>query len=89
MRFIVHHHWKYLEEKLEGKVSLTMKRNTDSCMEKPLQLSEAVKRLPETLYVQAKRCFQWSRNDIHIGGAKRGVVDCFYDFGVKSHKIIY
>ena len=26
---------------------------------------------------------QWSRNDIHIGSAKRGVVDCFYDFGVK------
>ena len=29
---------------------------------------------------------QWSRNDIHIEGAKRGVVNCFYDFGVK---IIY
>ena len=26
---------------------------------------------------------QWSRNDIHIGGAKRGVVDCFMT-GVKS-----
>ena len=33
--------------------------------------------------------YQWSRNDIHIGGAKRGVIDCFYDFGVKSHKFIY
>ena len=31
---------------------------------------------------------QWSRNDIHIGGAKRGVVNCFYDFDV-SRKIIY
>ena len=27
---------------------------------------------------------QWSRNEIHIGGAKRGVDNYFYDFGVKS-----
>ena len=31
---------------------------------------------------------QWSRNDIHIGGAKRGVVNCFITL-VSSHKIIY
>ena len=52
--------------------------------------------------------FQWSRNDINIGGAKskgvqcgtappknlsnklfmRGVVACFYDFGVKSQLFV-
>ena len=38
----------------------------------------------ELLSYVAGNYLQWSRNDIHIGGAKRGVVNYFYDFGVKS-----
>ena len=46
--------------------------------------------IPQHCYISHNHILtQWSRNDIHIGGAKRSVVNYFNDFGVKSHKIIY